>query len=410
MKKQSNTPPSNGLKRRDALLLTALASAMALAGCGGGGGGDNVAGVSSGGTGSFSTGAISGFGSIIVAGVRFDDSKASTVRNDDDNTDLRGQLKLGMVVRVKGQAKSSDGLSADADTIEVRSELLGPISSIDTAAKKLDVLGQTVTLTATTFFDDGLAGIASLNVGDIVELHGFSEPETNSLKATRVEKKLLANVNAFKIQGAIRNLNISGKTFSIGTPGTPAMLNVAYTGADLGGLTLSEALVVRIQLTTAAGSGTRIATRIRTIELEAREVQDADVEGTITSFTSNSSFSVNGLPVNASGVAVPTGLGLGVHVDVEGSLVGGVLIATQVEIEDESDPLKFELNGTISALNTAAKTFVLRGVTVDFSGPVLFKEGIAADLSNVGGQSVKVKGLLSADGNRVNASEISLNR
>ena len=408
MKKQSNTPPSNGLKRRDALLLTALASAMALAGCGGGGGGDNVAGVSSGGTGSFSTGAISGFGSIIVAGVRFDDSKASTVRNDDDNTDLRGQLKLGMVVRVKGQAKSSDGLSADADMIEVRSELLGPISSIDTAAKKLVVLGQTVTLTATTIFEDGLPGITALRIGDIVELHGFSEPETNSLRATRVERKLLANVKAFKIQGAIRNL--TPQTFSIGTPAAPAQLTVAYTGADLGGLTLTDALVVRIQLSTAASGGTRIATRIRANEIEAREVEDADVEGTITSFTSNSSFSVNGLPVNASGVAVPTGLGLGVHVDVEGSLVGGVLIATQVEIEDESDPLKFELNGTISALDSAAKTFVLRGVTVGFSGPVLFKEGIAADLSNVGGQSVKVKGLLSADGNRVNASEISLNR
>ena len=407
MKKQSNTPPSNGLKRRDALLLTALASAMALAGCGGGGG-DNVAGVSSGGTGSFSTGAISGFGSIIVAGVRFDDSKASTVRNDDDNTDLRGQLKLGMVVRVKGQAKSSDGLSADADTIEVRSELLGPISSIDTVAMKLVVLGQTVTLTATTIFEDGLPGITALRIGDIVELHGFSEPETNSLRATRVERKLLANVKAFKIQGAIRNL--TPQTFSIGTPAAPAQLTVAYTGADLGGLTLTNAMVVRIQLSTAESTGTRSATRIRTNEIEAREVEDADVEGTITSFTSNSSFSVNGLPVNASGVAVPTGLGLGVHVDVEGSLVGGVLIATQVEIEDESDPLKFELNGTISALDSAAKTFVLRGVTVGFSGPVLFKEGIAADLSNVGGQSVKVKGLLSADGNRVNASEISLNR
>ena len=408
MKKQSNTPPSNGLKRRDALLLTALASAMALAGCGGGGGGDNVAGVSSGGTGSFSTGAISGFGSIIVAGVRFDDSKASTVRNDDDNTDLRGQLKLGMVVRVKGQAKSSDGLSADADMIEVRSELLGPISSIDTAAKKLVVLGQTVTLTATTIFEDGLPGITALRIGDIVELHGFSEPETNSLRATRVERKLLANVKAFKIQGAIRNL--TPQTFSIGTPAAPAQLTVAYTGADLGGLTLTNAMVVRIQLSTAESTGTRSATRIRTNEIEAREVEDADVEGTITSFTSNSSFSVNGLPVNASGVAVPAGLGLGVRVDVEGSLVGGVLIATQVEIEDESDPLKFELNGTISALDSAAKTLVLRGVTVGFSGPVLFKEGIAADLSNVGGQSVKVKGLLSADGNRVNASEIALDR
>ena len=151
MKHRSKTPlvGSNGrFGRRDALGLTALAGILALAGCGGGAG-DSVAGVTSGGTGSFSTGPITGFGSIIVGAVRFDDTKASSVADvDDDNTDLRGQLKLGMVVRVK--APAIVGSAADAQTIEVRSELLGPISRVDGAT--LTVLGQTVSVTVNTFF------------------------------------------------------------------------------------------------------------------------------------------------------------------------------------------------------------------------------------------------------------------
>lgn len=404
MKNSTKNTLPEVISRRDALALTLLASALSLAGCGGGGsgadGGGNVAGVSSGGTGSF--GSISGLGSIIVAGVQFDDSTASTIRNVDDDTDLRGQLKLGMVVRVRGKPKSSDGLRADADSIEVSSNLLGPIDSIDRTAMTLLVLGQNVRISTATIFEDGLAGLAALEVGDIVELHGFSETANNALAATRIEKKRLANVRAFKLQGAVRNLTDATRTFIIGT------LTIGFGSADLGGLTLRDGLLVRVQLNPTVSTTPRAAIKIRADELAFREVDEAEVEGTISSFTSSSEFSVNGVPVSAGGAAVPAGLALGALVEVEGSLAGGVLIARKVELKDRNDPLKFELHGTISALNTSAKTFVLRGVTVSYSGTVRFRDGIAADLSNVGSQAIEVKGLLSADGTQVNATEIRL--
>ena len=407
MKNKEKNAQAANINRRDALALTLLAGALSLAGCGGGGGADgggNVAGVSSGGTGSFSTGSISGLGSIIVAGVRFDESTASTIRNVDDDTDLRGQLKLGMVVRVKGKPKSSDGLRADAESIEVSSNLLGPIEKIDPAAGTILVLGQTARISPATIFEDGLNGVAALQVGDIVELHGFSEPGNNSLAATRVEKKIRGNVRAFKLQGAVSSLNSTAQTFSIGS------VNIGFAGADLSGLTLRNGLLVRVQIATTLNTSPRTAIKIRADELAFRDVGEAEVEGTISSFTSSSQFSVNGVPVNASGVTVPAGLALGALVEVEGSLAGGVLIAREVKLQNARDPLKFELHGNISALNTAAKTFSLRGVTVSYGGTVRLRDGIAADLSNVGSQAIEVKGLLSADGTQVSATEIRLDR
>ena len=61
----------------------------------------------------------------------------------------------------------------------------------------------------------------------------------------------------------------------------------------------------------------------------------AEVEGRITAFTSPMNFALDGLPVNASGASVPAGLALGVQVEVKGSLRGGVLVASRVELEAE---------------------------------------------------------------------------
>ena len=402
MKHPSKTPLIEGIDldgrmdRRDALVFTALASALALAGCGGGDGGSTVAGVTSGGTGSFATGSITGLGSIIMGAIRFDDSKASSILDiDDDNTDLRGQLRLGMVVRVKGKPKN--GSSADAETIEVRSELLGPVSRVD--ATTLKVLEQTVKVTASTFFGDGLAGLAALAPNDIVEVHGFVDAVNNVITATRIERKTLANVKAFKLQGLVRAL--TANTFQIGN------LVISFAAPiDLpSSLVLANGLLVRVRLAPTLGSGTRKALKIRAVELEVQDRDEAEVEGTITAFTSSSQFSVNGLAVDASGAVVPTGLKLGDRVEVEGKLVSGVLVAKKVALDDEKDPLKFELHGTINSLSTTAKTFVLRGVTVDYSSPVEFPNGTVANLrDNV---PVEVKGVVSADGTRLKANRIS---
>ena len=406
MKNALNTPVADGITRRDGLMLTLLGSALTLAGCGGGGS-DSSAGVSSGGTGSFSAGPITGFGSIIVGAVRFDDSTASSILDiDDDNTDLRGKLKLGMMVRVKGEPKNGD--RADADSIEVRSELLGPIDSINTSAtpNTLVVLGQTVQISASTVFEDGLAGLPALSPGNIVEVHGFVDPVTHRLTATRIERKLLVNVKAFKLQGTVKALvNTSTvKTFQIG----PLTISFAAPVNIPASLVLANDMLVRVRLATTPATGTRTALKIRAVELEDehKNRDEAEVEGTITAFTSSSKFSVNGLPVDASGASVPTGLKLGDRVEVEGRLVNGVLVAKKVKLEDENDQLKFELHGIIGSLNTSGKTFVLRGVTIDFSGSVVFLKGTLSALET--GRSVEVKGVASTPGtNTIKATRIS---
>lgn len=395
-----------GISRREGLMLTVLGSALALAGCGGGGGGGSTpaSGGPIAGSGSSTTGAITGFGSIIVGGVRYDDSAAS-ISDDDGASRSSGDLKLGMVVLVKGGKKSDDGVSirANANTIEVYSELLGPIDVI--TGTTMQVLGQTVTITPTTFFEDGLT-FAALKSSDVVEVYGFVDPLNKTMVATRVERK--ATPKVFKLQGAISGLNTAAKTFTIGT------LTISYLTADLpAGLTLADKLVVRVRLATSPLTGTRTALKIRKAEYRHDDADEAEVEGFVTALTSTSRFSVNNLPVDASAATFKngtTGLILGARVEVEGRVVGGVLIATKVKVKvekDEDDKYKFELHGLISALDKTAMTFMLRGVSVTYTATTSFKGVTATTLAN--GNNVEIKGALTR-GNIVTATEISLEK
>ena len=96
------------------------------------------------------------------------------------------------------------------------------------------------------------------------------------------------------------------------------------------------------------------------------------VEGLISAFSSSAQFSVDGVSVDASQASFPdgtAGLGLGIRVAVEGTAGSGVLVAGKVQIKTETDVENqgFELAGAISAIDTAGKNFVRRGVTVDYS-------------------------------------------
>ena len=397
----SLVPSTKGITRRDGLMLTMLGSALLMAGCGGGGGGGTTT-AGGGVAGSSATGAITGFGSIIVGGVRFDDSTASV--QDDDGANMNsGDLKLGMVVRIKGGKKTDDGSSvkAKAESIEVHSELQGPVDS--KAADSIVVLGQTVKISATTFFEDGLT-LATLALGAVVEVHGFVDPVNNNLTATRIESK--PNAKSFKLQGAIKALNTATKTFTIGT------VTISYLTAELpASLVLANDLVVRVRLALTPLTGTRTALKIRKFEIEKEDRDEAEVEGIITAFTSTSVFSVNGLPVNASTAVFEgnkTGVVLGARVEVEGSVVNGVLVAKKVELEDGEDLAKFELHGTLSLLDTTAKTFVLRGMVVNYDSATTFSVGVTA-LSLANGINLEVKGKRS-EGNIIVATRISLDR
>src|SRR5512139_7454 len=188
-------------------LLALLALAAVLPGCGG---------VDSGGTGqtvkASSSGRVSGFGSIIVNGVRFDDTHA-TVTDDDGAPHTRADVKLGMVVEIDGEVHGNSGTGV-ADRIQFGNEIAGPVESVDAANARLVVLGQTVQIDADTLFGGYAAGLADVAPGQLVEVFAFYDTGTGVYTATRIECS--AALTEFKLRGRISGLDTAARSFFIG--------------------------------------------------------------------------------------------------------------------------------------------------------------------------------------------------
>jgi Domain of unknown function (DUF5666) len=137
---------------KQASLLLAAASLLIVSACGGGG--DSAGGAAPPPAATQKTsmthGPVLGFGSVIVNGIRFDDSTAKIEVEDDD--DDKGGLKLGMVVRVEGKV-NDDGVTGKADRIEMGAEVRGPVETVDTAAKSFVAMGASVKVNDATLFE-----------------------------------------------------------------------------------------------------------------------------------------------------------------------------------------------------------------------------------------------------------------
>lgn len=389
------------LQRRSVLVtLLAGAGAIVLPSCGGGGGGN--AGVDTGGTGSFSAGRISGFGSgsVIVNGVRYENGGAR-ITNADAATVLRPRdLKLGMVVRVRAGATTAGGAgnlpTASATEITVESLVKGPVES-RTAPDTLVVLGQTVKIDAATVFDG--TTFAGIVVGDLLEVSGFADA-AGVITASRIESEDASD--EVRVRGAIANLDTAARTFTVGT----ATFDYSGAGVRLPATALSNGLFVRVRAQPAPnGDGEWVVTRIDLREDDVEDHDEAKVEGILVQ--DGSVYSVNGITIDTSRLPAGTVLPVGRQVEVEGEIVGGVLIAEQVEAEDEIEEAEVDVRGEVSGLDTAARTFVVRGVTFHYTpGTTREEDGtFAADLRN--GATVRVKGTLPAGGvGNVEASEV----
>ena len=371
-------------------LFTALL--LALAACGGG--------VETGGTGTgaYVQGPISGFGSVIVAGVRFDDSTAS-IEDPDGGVRQRGDLRLGMQVEVESGPIGDDGSGGRAATamrVRVASELLGPVTAIDLANARITVLGQPVRLTPATVLDGLPAGSASVQIGQVVEVHGFALPDDGYV-ATRIERRNGATAS-YRVRGLVRDLNAAAKTLRIGLQG----FDLAATGVPAG---LANGQFVRLSLQTALVNGRWPVTAITVETRSAGDRDDAEVEGLITAFTSAAQFSVNGVRVDAAAVSV-AGLAEGVRVEVRGRSVAGVLVEASVKLRSDNDAFNdgVDIRAAIDSVDPVTQTFVLRGITVFYGNGPRFDNGTAANL--VLAQRVRVRGNLSADRTRVIATRI----
>jgi hypothetical protein len=366
MKRTQDT--THCISRRTTLAALAGGVVSTLAGCGGGGGGGGFAGLSSGGTGSFTTGTVSGLGSIIVNGVRYDDSQAVVTRSDDGTV---AAVRPGMVVSVQASAvasaSSADALpAATANRIVYASEWVGPVGAVDVLNRTITVLGQQVDVPASAVFEGAALQLSALTTAQFVEVHGYLDLSTGRLRATRVEVSNSAP-NDFRLSGKVAALDTAAGTFSIGSA------RIAY-----GALALpagwANGLLVRVRFSTVQVGGAWPATRIRAREsalgeLEVKDRFDSEIEGTVTSIEAPARFTVNGIPVDASGVQVPAGLVVGAPVEVHGRVAGGVVLASRVELktEVELEVEDFDFFGTVSNVDTVARTFTLRGLPFTYS-------------------------------------------
>lgn len=400
---RSTSRRSSGAVRSRCLpgIAAALAALVLLVACGGG--------VGSGGTGTYASGTISGFGSIIVNEVRYDDS-AATVIDDDDGARSNAELRLGMRVEIDAGAIASDadGRRAAATRIRFGSELVGPIEAIDTSTMRLTVLGQTVLISDETVFDDRIAGgLAGLAVGQGLEVHGLYDAAAGAYRASRVEPR--AALAAWRIRGPVAALDAAGNPRSLRI-GTAVF---AWTAAVAAPADLAVGSTVRLTLAAARdGSGRYNVVIFTTARRPPPDRPEAEWKGIVTAFTSSARFSVDGVPVDAGNASFPDGSGalrLGARVEVKGRAEGGGLVASSVTIETESQVQArgFELKGPITAVDATARTLTVRGVSVGTARTDLrIDNGTRADL--VVGRAVEVKALLATDRTRLEATRIVL--
>ena len=394
------------MKRR-ALIAAVPGAVAALAGCGGGGGGDFASvgsggtgitggeGVGSGGTGitSAAVGAITGFGSIIVNGVRYETDQAALTLSDSDT------LKLGMTVRVRGVI-NPDLVSGVASTIESSVDARGPVAALDLANATLVLWYTKIHTDDSTVFAGGLMSLQDLRVGDPVQVWGLPDSGTG-LRATRIERAAAGAPPI--ISGTAQAVDVSTSSVQVGG------LRVAFTPDALAsaGLTPAqlEGRLVRVRGTEADATITQAAVE-PWYPVTPADGERLSVEGLITRFTSLASLQVDGVPVDASAAKISgrqDSIGQGARVQIEGAWRAGVLVASRLKLRepaqsgDSSGPGSggdqdddYSARGNIGAFRSASD-FKIQGQDINAGGTgVVFVNGTSANLGN--GRRVFVTG------------------
>lgn len=365
--------------------MVALATALALTACGGGGGSSGtVSGAST-----TTVGPITGFGSIFVNGVEFQTPSASVVV--DKTSGSVANLKVGMMVTVQGSV-NANGSSGTASTIQYSNELEGAVISNSIATGQstgtLNIMGQQVSVTATTVFESDVAGIASVDqivAGNIVEVSGYSAG-TGSIEATRIEVKaadlasfIAATHDPIEVKGVISGLDSSTSSFTLGS------MVVDYSGATLDGLPNGLANVLYVEVKSTAGidpgTGHLIASEISLEDdgapgVQGHDGEELDIHGAISSAfdTVSGTFAVNGTTVLIDSGTDLNGMNTadlktGVVVEVEGQFdASGVLVATNIHGDTEADQ---ELKGSVASIALDANSANSGSITLADSTVVL---------------------------------------
>lgn len=390
--------------------IVSLGSMIGLAGLLAACGSEGVPSVSASGSGSgagsgsaSASGTITGFGSVIVNGKRFDTSSSSfTV---DGQSGSQSDLKVGMTVTVNG---SFNGTQRSASAVLQKDAVEGLVQSVAADGLSLIVMGQTVLVDNRTLIDDNIPGRNLLNLvsgTDHVEVNGHIRPN-GVIQATFIEKKLI-NITP-EVQGFITNHNDGAKTFQIGA------LTVNYATALISDMPVAnasnwnglsvEAKGTVFTATTTTLTATKVEPENRAV---GNQVDEFEMEGYVTQVRGGGDFFIGNTRVQTTGSTAFRGgtineIVVGTKLSAEGRWGNGILIATKHVKFHES----VKLEGDIEMISSNSFRLTgLPGLTITVNSQTELKDTNFGGLSS--GDHVRVRGRLSGS-NSVIATRVEL--
>lgn len=379
---------THGLSRRTWLVLVG----SSLSACGGGGTGGMTAGLApgTGGTGAalYSQGAISGFGSVIINGIRFDDTLASV--QVDGRAAATSDLRLGMVAGVRGTRSATDTTLGTANAIEVWSIAQGLVTTVN--GRNFETSGMTIQTDSNTSLE-GIDVASPLVAGQTVTVWGLQAGANGALwTATRVA-----------VVSASNNRVSTGLVKRAGEQYTVNGWNLSGAASEA----LREGPLVRVQGTQGTSNSLEVSSfRLLDSGFDAVAASLLEIEGVVTQVLTGSRFMVGSITVEcrtAALLAMARELALGDRIEVNGSWSSAVLVASQIEIEHSQNQV-IEIEARIEQF-VSLSNFVMRGQRCDASAAV-FRNGKATDLQKWTGM-VEVKGHKAGDVLRVTELEFA---
>jgi len=334
-----------------------LASAATLAGCGGGGSNLSSALPGTGGTGIGVQGTITGFGSVIVNGKKFDDHAANIYM--DGVASSSTELRIGMVANISGSLDAGSA-AGTASRIDVWSIASGLPLSVDVNGSSFQLAGMTFSTDVSTTYE-GVASLSAITSSTPVTVWGVQTSANGSNRlATRI--KVLASTPASIVSTGLLNTNASGNSLN-GMPLNGISLSgfsngqlVRVTGAfdNSGNLTVSSAIAF----------GTE-----KLIPLSG----NVEIEGAVTSVVDASHFSIGSIAVNASGISLSgmtQSISVGTFLEVSGLINGATLTAVELSVHGTNAAIQVDITGNVDTFNSVSD-FTVRGQKCDASNAIV---------------------------------------
>ncbi len=378
----------NAFKTRLQIALTWL-GALALIACGGGGG-VFIADGGIGGTGITSSGAIQSKGSVEVNDVHYATQSSNILIEDVSGTE--NQLLPGMVIRLDGRI-DDNGTTGVAESLSYNDNLEGPVETTSFSqptprVKLLRILGQSIHIEeGRTRFNTADASLNSYTdvsaalEGRILEISGFPDG-SGTLLATFVRQTADAFIpGQTPVEIRERITAITASTISLNNLIVDISTNPQAL-SPLDGTPLSLEDLVEVKGTQFTGA-TLIAdsVELKTLGLGDNLTQ-VHLEGIITQINLQSqTFELSGQPVSYALAERIIGgtlsnLDNGQRIEVEGTIIGGLLDAEKIEFEDGS-----RLEGNIASVDQVAQSLSIEG----FPGLTVLIDTSLTDLDELTG-------------------------